>query len=48
MKQDEIHNNYGHGSEHDDAHIYHKAWLQKCQEEKEDDEILFSSPELGI
>jgi len=48
MKPDEIHNNYGYGSEHDDAHIYYQAWLQKRQDEETDDEAIFSTPELGI
>ena len=48
MKPDEVHNNFCHDGEHGDLDLLHQAWLQKCQEEKEDNEILFSSPELGI
>ena len=27
-------NNYGHGSEHDDAEIYNKAWIYRQENEE--------------
>ena len=54
MKIYDIYNHYGYGSEFDDAHIYHQAWVQKRKAEERHRETihelpeLFSSPELGI
>ena len=48
MKTHDIYNHCGYGSESDDADLYYQAWIQKCQDQEEDIEPIFSTPELGI